>query len=148
MKKKVIWLMVACLMTLALVAVSCYSAPASPTTPVAPTTPTAPTAPATPPTTPAVPATPAAPGVKEPTPVGIQISGSAFVPATITIAVGTTVTWTNKDSLPHTVSSQGTLFDSGSLSRGATFSYTFNQKGTFEYTCGIHPAMVGKVIVE
>lgn len=144
MKKKVIWLMVTGLMTLALLAVSCYSAPA-----VAPTTPAAPPAtPATPsaPAVPTAPTTPTVPAVKETTPIGVQIVGSAFVPATITVAIGTTVTWTNQDSVPHTVSSA--LLDSGTLSRGATFSYTLNQKGTFEYQCNIHPSMNGKVIVQ
>lgn len=78
----------------------------------------------------------------------IEISGFAFAPATVTVSVGTTVTWTNKDSVPHTVTTQDTLFDSGNLSRGATFSYTFDQSGTFEYYCTIHPRMTGKVIVE
>ena len=125
MKKNIIWLVVSCLMALALLAAACAPAPAKETTPVAP----------------AVPAT------QEASSTEVEISGSAFVPATITIAVGTTVTWTNKHCCVHTVSSQGTLFDSGNLSNGATFSYTFNQKCTFEYHCKIHPAMTGKVVV-
>jgi plastocyanin len=78
----------------------------------------------------------------------IEISGFAFVPATITVPVGTTVTWTHNDSPLHTVSSRDALFDSGNLSRGATFSYAFEQSGTFEYYCKIHPYMTGKIIVE
>ncbi len=78
----------------------------------------------------------------------IKISGFAFVPATITVSVGTTVTWAHNDSPPHTVSSRDALFDSGNLSRGATFSHTFEQSGTFEYYCKIHPYMTGKVNVE
>lgn len=83
-----------------------------------------------------------------PTITEVEISGFAFVPATITIPVGTTVTWFNKDSVAHTVSSREGVFDSGNLSGGATFSYTFDQNGSFEYYCKIHPSMRGKVIVE
>ncbi len=75
----------------------------------------------------------------------VEIKGFAFNPATITVAKGTTVTWTNKDSAAHTVTGSG--FDSGSLSKGQTFSYTFNEAGTFDYICTIHPSMKGKVIV-
>lgn len=77
-----------------------------------------------------------------------DIVGFAFAPATITIAAETTVTWTNQDSAPHTISSRNDVFDSGNLSRGTTFSYTFTQSGTFEYYCKNHPYMTGKIIVE
>ncbi len=95
------------------------------------------------------PTTPPAP-TPSPTPTitEVEISGFAFVPATITIPVGTTVTWFNKDSVAHTVSSREGVFDSGNLSGGATFSYTFDQNGSFEYYCKIHPYMKGEVIVE
>ena len=76
----------------------------------------------------------------------VEIKGFAFNPATITISKGTTVTWTQKDSAPHTVTTD--IFDSGRLSQGQAFSYTFNQAGTFEYRCTIHPSIPhGKVIV-
>ncbi len=78
----------------------------------------------------------------------VEISGFAFVPATITIPVGTPVTWFNKDSVAHTVSGREGVFDSGNLSGGATFSYTFDQTGSFEYYCKIHSYMKGEVIVE
>ncbi len=77
----------------------------------------------------------------------VTISGFAFGPATITVPVGTTVTWTHNDSPPHTVSSRDAVFDSGNLPPGATFSYTFEQNGTFEYYCKIHPYMTAKIIV-
>ncbi|MFQ5996685.1 MAG: cupredoxin family copper-binding protein [Dehalococcoidales bacterium] len=83
-----------------------------------------------------------------PTTTEIEISGFAFAPATVTVPVGSTVTWTNRDSAPHTVTARDTQFDSGSLSRDNTFSYTFDQSGNFEYYCTIHPRMVGTVIVE
>jgi plastocyanin len=70
------------------------------------------------------------------------------VPSTLTVSVGTTVTWTNKDSASHTVTSNDNLFNSGTLANGATFQHTFNQKGTFEYHCSIHTSMTAKVIVE
>jgi plastocyanin len=78
----------------------------------------------------------------------VEISGFAFVPPTLTVSVGTRVTWTNNDSTNHTVTSNDNLFESGNLAKGATFSYTFEEKGTFDYHCKIHPSMTGKIIVE
>ncbi len=78
----------------------------------------------------------------------INISGFAFVPAIVTVTVGTTVTWTNLDSVAHTVTSETDLFGSGNLVRSATFSYSFADRGTFSYYCAIHPYMKGEVIVE
>lgn len=78
----------------------------------------------------------------------VEMSGLAFKPGTITVSVGTTVTWTSKDTEIHTVSSQDNLFESGNMSRNDTFAYTFGQSGTFEYYCKFHPSMTGKVIVE
>lgn len=75
----------------------------------------------------------------------IDIMDFAFNPDAITVSKGTTVTWTNKDSAPHTVT--GTAFTSETLSQGQSYSYTFNEAGTFEYHCNIHPSMLGKVIV-
>ncbi len=79
-------------------------------------------------------------------PVAIEITNFAFVPATVTISKGTTVVWTQEDSVSHTVS--GTGFDSGSLSQGQTFSKTFNEAGTFNYHCSIHTTMTGTIIVQ
>jgi plastocyanin len=82
-------------------------------------------------------------------PAAVEIKGFAFNPATVTVPVGTTVTWTNNDPSTHTVtSSQGNVLNSPNLPQGGTFSYTFNQKGTFEYHCAIHTSMTGKVIVQ
>ncbi len=78
----------------------------------------------------------------------VEISDFEFAPDTITVSPGTTVTWKNMDSPPHTVTSREDLFDSGSMSTGDTFSYTFEQSGTYEYYCAIHPYMEGTVIVE
>ncbi len=112
-----------------------------PTTPAVTTTIT-PTA-----TTPVVTTTTVQP---TPTPaiVSINIKSYTFVPATVTVPKGTTVTWTNGDSVAHTVTSVSREFDSGSIDPGKTWSYVFNQGGTFEYSCSIHTTMPhGKVIV-
>lgn len=78
----------------------------------------------------------------------VAISGFAFAPATVNAAVGDTVTWTNQDSAPHTVSATaGGGFDSGNMATGATFSHTFSSAGTFAYRCNIHPEMTGSVVV-
>ena len=77
----------------------------------------------------------------------VDIKDFAFSPDTITVTKGTTVTWTNKDSAPHTVTGIGTDFTSETLNQGQTYSHTFDEAGTFEYQCHIHPSMRGKVIV-
>ncbi len=77
----------------------------------------------------------------------IDIIDFAFNPDTTTVAKGTTVTWTNKDSVTHTVTENGNAFTSETLSQGQSYSYTFNEAGTFEYHCRFHTNMLGKVIV-
>jgi plastocyanin len=76
----------------------------------------------------------------------INIQGFAFNPGTLNVKKGATVTWTNSDSAPHQIKSA--TFNSGQLSKGQTFSFTFNSTGTFDYSCSIHPSMTGKIIVE
>ncbi len=83
------------------------------------------------------------PGVNE-----VWIQGSAYNPATKTVAVNTTVTWTNKDSFAHTVTSDSVGFDSGNLPGSSTFNHTFTAKGTYKYHCAIHTMMTGKIIVQ
>jgi plastocyanin len=78
----------------------------------------------------------------------VNIQNLAFTPETLQITAGTTVTWTNNDSTAHTVSSKNGVFESGNMATGATFSYTFNQIGSFDYYCKIHPFMTARVIVE
>ncbi len=87
---------------------------------------------------------------QEPTPTSteVKISGFAFVPAAVTVSAGNTVTWTNQDSVRHTVTSETGLFDSVRLSINDSFSYTFTDRGTFSYYCSIHPYMKGEVIVK
>ncbi len=78
----------------------------------------------------------------------VDIKNFAYVPASITIKVGETVTWTNSDSVTHTVTGDNGEFDSGNLDSGKTFSFTFQTAGTFTYHCTIHPNMKGTVIVQ
>ena len=83
-----------------------------------------------------------------PAPVSVAIRSSTFTPDIVEISKGTTVTWTNDDGVPHTVTSISGAFDSGNIDPGKTYSYTFNQAGPFEYSCTNHPSMAhGKVIV-
>lgn len=81
------------------------------------------------------------------TPISVQISMFSFSPATVTVPVGTTVTWTNQDSAAHTVTSDTGAFDSGSLSQGGSWSNTFNQPGSYAYHCAFHGSMHGTVVV-
>lgn len=80
--------------------------------------------------------------------VRVTIQNYAFSPATLTVAPGTTVVWTQKDTAPHTVTSDsGAWNDAGALSVGQTFSHTFTTAGTYPYHCAVHPYMTAKVIV-
>ncbi len=78
----------------------------------------------------------------------VAIQNFAYSPADITVQKGTTVTWTNLDSVQHTVTSDTGLFDSGRLSQDQVWSYTFNDAGTFSYHCTVHPNMKGTVTVQ
>jgi len=77
----------------------------------------------------------------------VDITGSAFSPATITVEKGTTVGWKNKDNIAHTVAALDDSFTSETLNQDDTYSHTFDEVGTFEYECSIHPSMRGRVIV-
>ena len=74
-------------------------------------------------------------------------SGFAFSPASLTVAVGTTVTWQNSTSAPHTVTSDTGNTLNGMLSTGGTYSFTFTKAGTYAYHCNIHPYMKAMIIV-
>lgn len=79
----------------------------------------------------------------------IDISGFAFKPDALTIKAGDSVTWTNKDSAKHTVTSDsGDELDSILLSKGETYSHTFNTPGEYSYHCTPHPYMKAKIIVQ
>ena len=77
----------------------------------------------------------------------VSISKFAFVPASITISAGQSITWTNADPVAHTSTSDNKVWDSGSLSPNGTFSTTFSQPGTYAYHCTIHPFIRGTVVV-
>jgi len=77
----------------------------------------------------------------------VSIAGFAFAPTTITVAAGSTVTWTNKDTAGHIVAADNGSFNSARLVGGATFSQTFAKAGTFTYHCAIHSSMTGTVTV-
>jgi plastocyanin len=78
----------------------------------------------------------------------VDISGFAFDPATITIKVGQSVTWTNLDSAAHTVTADDNSWKSDNLDQGGTFSRAFTTAGTYTYHCSIHVEMKGSVIVQ
>jgi plastocyanin len=82
----------------------------------------------------------------------VQILKDSYAPASITVKVGDTVTWSNVDTTPgngHTVTSSGRgPLKSASMSQGGTFSYTFSAAGSFQYYCAIHPDMTGTVVVQ
>ena len=77
----------------------------------------------------------------------VTIQGFAFDPATLTVKVGTTVTWTNKDGRTHTITSNDGLWDSGRVSDGATYVRVFDTAGSFSYHCTIHSSMKGTIVV-
>jgi LPXTG-motif cell wall-anchored protein len=76
------------------------------------------------------------------------ISDFQFAPATITIHVGDTITWTNDGPSPHSATANNRSFDTGVLKKGQSGSHTFTQAGTFTYFCTVHPFMHGTVVVE
>ena len=77
----------------------------------------------------------------------VAIQGMAFSPATITIAVGDTVRWTNGDGAPHTATFAAAGIATPRLGRGDSAELAFNTAGTFDYACAIHPGMRGRVVV-
>src|ERR1700677_3333814 len=78
----------------------------------------------------------------------VKIDNFSFGPQTITVGVGTTVTWTNRDDIPHTVVSTDGVFKSKALDTDDKFSFVFSKPGTYPYFCSIHPKMTGQVIVQ
>jgi plastocyanin len=82
----------------------------------------------------------AGPGANE-----VFIQGMTFTPGSLSVTAGTTVKWTNKDQVTHTVTSTTNVFDSGNVPPNGTFSYTFATAGTYSYFCKIHTYMTGTV---
>jgi amicyanin len=88
-------------------------------------------------------------GAPEPqAPIEVKIDNFSFGPSELKVAVGTIVTWTNRDDIPHTVVSTDGAFKSKVLDTDEKFSFTFSKAGTYPYFCSIHPKMTGKVVVQ
>ena len=87
-------------------------------------------------------------GAQQPAVVEVKIDNFSFGPQAQSVAVGTTVSWTNRDDIPHTVVSTDGVFKSKVLDTDEKFSYTFAKAGTFSYYCSIHPKMTGKIVVQ
>ena len=85
----------------------------------------------------------------EPSPVStIHVKNFAFVPASVTIAAGSTVRFVQDDETPHTVTATDHSFDSGNLTQKDTWKHTFAKVGTYKFFCAYHPYMTGTVIVK
>jgi plastocyanin len=79
----------------------------------------------------------------------VSMEGIQFDPAEVTVAVGDTVTWTNNDSVDHDVTADSfSSGEAGGLAGGDTFEHTFDEAGSFDYVCTVHPGMEGTVVVE
>ncbi len=92
---------------------------------------------------------PAASGAADNAPQAeVKIDNFTFGPAELTVSAGTTVTWMNRDDIPHTVVSNDKIFKSKVLDTNEKFSYTFTKAGTYPYFCSIHPHMTAKVVVK
>lgn len=86
-------------------------------------------------------------GSKGPGANEVFIQDMTFTPATISVTANTTIKWTNKDAVTHTVTSDSGLFDSGSIPSGGTWSHTFASAATFTYHCTPHPTMTASVVI-
>jgi plastocyanin len=80
--------------------------------------------------------------------VAVKIDNFVFAPQAITVPVGTTVTWTNSDDIPHTTVSTDGVFKSKVMDTDEKFSYTFTKAGTYSYFCSVHPKMTGQIVVK
>ena len=78
----------------------------------------------------------------------VNIDNFTFTAPELTVAVGTTVKWVNHDDIPHNIVDKNKAFRSKALDTDDSYSFTFASAGTFEYFCGLHPQMVGKIIVK
>ena len=86
-------------------------------------------------------------GCTSQSPNTVTIQNASFVPASMNVTVGTTVMWINKANATQDVVSDNGLFNSGNLSNGMSYNYTFNQSGTYPYHSSINPSMTGTIIV-
>ena len=98
--------------------------------------------------TPAPSPAPSGPSSSVSIPAGAStLTTTAFSPDVADIQAGTTITWTNRDSVAHTSTSDGSGWKSGSVAPGGQFAFTFQNAGTFSYHCTIHPNMIGTIVV-
>jgi plastocyanin len=81
-------------------------------------------------------------------PTEVRVDNFSFGPETLTVHPPSTVTWVNKDDVPHVIASNEGLFKSKALDTDDQYSYTFTKAGTYAYYCSIHPKMVGKIVVQ
>lgn len=78
----------------------------------------------------------------------VAIDNFTFNPQILTVKAGTTVTWTNKDDIPHAIAAVGKQFKSKVMDTDNSYSFTFTTPGTYAYFCSLHPHMTGTIVVE
>jgi plastocyanin len=79
----------------------------------------------------------------------VSIDNFTFTPQTLTVKASTTVTWTNKDDIPHGIASDNNAFaKSKALDTDVSYSFTFTTPGTYKYFCYVHPRMTGMIVVQ
>jgi len=78
----------------------------------------------------------------------VKVDNFTFSPNTLTVPVNSTVTWVNKDDIPHVIAANDGSFKSKALDTDQKYSFTFSKPGTYAYYCSIHPKMVGKIVVQ
>ena len=88
------------------------------------------------------------PGGAQGADTAVAIDNFTFNPQTVTVKAGTTVTWTNKDDIPHAIAAVGKQFKSKVLDTDNTYSFTFTTPGIYAYFCSLHPHMTGTIVVE
>ena len=84
----------------------------------------------------------------KPSTTEVRVDNFSFGAETLTVRTNTTVTWVNKDDVPHVIASNDGVFKSKALDTDEQYSYTFTKAGTYSYYCSIHPKMVGKIVVQ
>lgn len=84
----------------------------------------------------------------KPSPTEIRVDNFTFGPETLTVPANSTVTWVNKDDVPHVIASTDGLFKSKALDTDDKYSFTFTKAGTYLYYCSVHPKMTGKIVVQ
>ena len=89
-----------------------------------------------------------APSVAQNDVVPVTIDNFVFEPGRLTVKAGTTVTWTNRDDIPHTVAAKERLFKSKVMDTDESYSFTFSTPGEYTYFCSLHPHMTGTIVVE